>query len=85
MRALEGRCLAALIMLGGISLTAAAAGAAGFEKVPQTLKAATFVPPKLISGEGYRIGPTAETDGYINTYTLITDWGRISCSRTCRR
>ena len=77
MRALEGRCLAALILLGGISLTAAAAGAAGFEKAPQTLKAATFVPPKLISGEGYRIGPTAETDGYINTYTLITDWGRI--------
>ncbi len=67
---------ALLILLAGL-LAPAAAGAADFEKVPQNFKATDFVPQKMMSGEGFSVGPEARNDGYINTYALTTDWGEL--------
>ena len=70
------RILTVLAVLG-LVLAPAAAGAESFESIPQSFKATDFVPQKMTSGEGFTMGPTAENDGYINTYALTTDWGEI--------
>ncbi len=61
----------------GLLLAPVAAAAESFESVPQSFKATDFVPQKMMSGEGFTMGPNAENDGYINTYALTTDWGEI--------
>ncbi len=44
---------------------------------PLELSAADIVPKALMKGEVYRIESSAVNDGYVNTYTLVTDWGKV--------
>ena len=44
---------------------------------PVELEAKHFVPDELIVGGGYKLDPMAVNDGFVNTYTLSTDWGEI--------
>ncbi len=72
----NGRIFTVLAVLG-LVMAPPPAGAESFESVPQSFKATDFVPQKMMSGEGFTMGPNAENDGYINTYALTTDWGEI--------
>jgi len=68
----------AVLTLAALLLSPVGAIADGaFEEPPLELNAALIVPDNLIVGESYRIDPLVVNDGYSNTYTLITDWGKV--------
>jgi hypothetical protein len=62
--------LAALVMFAG------AAGAAEYES-PPVLKAADLAGDIPLKGERYRVDDEVPTDGYLATFTLRTDFGKV--------
>jgi hypothetical protein len=46
-----------------------------FEKLPLVLPAEDFVEPALMAGDGYKIDQHVTNDGFLNTYTLSSDYG----------
>ena len=48
-----------------------------FVTPPIELEAAKFVPADLMTGNTYRVRPTAVNDGFVNSYTLETQWGEL--------
>ena len=46
----------------------------GFE-TPQVLKPEDFLPPELIKGKNYTVDPDVNTNGFENTYLIITNYG----------
>jgi len=49
---------------------------------PRVLKAADILPPDLISGKNFRVDPVVVNDGYMNMYTVKSDFGQIKVTST---
>ena len=46
-------------------------------KTPLQLEAGQFVPGNLMTGRNHKVLPAASNDGFINGYTLSTEWGDV--------
>lgn len=49
---------------------------------PETLKASDILPPELLSGPNHTIEDKVTNDGYLNTYTLDSQWGNLEVVST---
>ena len=52
-----------------------------FESAP-VLKAAKILPPELLKGEHHRVANEVRTDGYLNYYTIESDFGEFVAEGT---
>ena len=73
---------ATLVMTMCTILIAGAQDLPEFQKVPITLKTSEHVPKNLLKGSNYRIEANAKNDGFINTYRLTTNYGRLKIEGT---
>jgi hypothetical protein len=49
---------------------------------PVTLKASEVLPPELLSSPSYKIGNEVHNDGFLNTYTVDSQWGQLKVVST---
>jgi hypothetical protein len=68
-----------MLLLDGVSLNAAAKS--NYEK-PPVLKASKILPADLVSGPYHRLDSKVQNDGYINTYTMHSTFGRFKVEST---
>jgi hypothetical protein len=69
---------AAVLLMVAASPILAAEQKPPFVQPPLQMEAAQLVPMELMAGEAYKVAPQATNDGYVNTYTLNTDWGEVT-------
>ena len=61
-----------------MALPAAGAGAQDFVQPPVDVEAERFVSSVQMRGPNHQVKDTASNDGFINTYTLTTEWGEAT-------
>ncbi len=69
--------IAALVLATGL----ASAAAERYESLP-ILKASRILPSGLLAGKYYRVQETVRNDGYMNTYTIESDFGPFKAPST---
>ena len=67
-----------------VSVTAALAQDVAFVKPPLEVKSGQFVPSELMTGKNHQVQPTASNDGFVNTYSLSTEWGDVKAASDYR-
>lgn len=45
-------------------------------RLPIEVRTGDYLSPEQMSGEGYTVGRKAVSDGFVNVYTIETEWGR---------
>ncbi len=68
-------CRESGIAIALLAFSAAGAGAQDIVTPPVDVKADRFVSSVLMRGPNHQVKETASNDGFINTYTLTTEWG----------
>lgn len=71
-----GRLVSGTVAMA-LSATGALAQDIAFVEPPLEVKAAQFVPSPLMAGKNHKVKAAASNDGFINTYSLSTEWGDV--------
>jgi len=64
-----------IIVATAVILAASAAQAANFDTATTTVSASSILKPGLLEGEHYRIAESVTVDGYMNHYTVESEFG----------
>ena len=67
--------LAAAVALLLFAAAGAPVAAEPVYEQPPTLSADLLLPPRLLAGPHHRVAEVVPNDGFLNTYTLESDWG----------
>lgn len=72
--------VAAIVM--GTSVSLVTAKDEPFQRLPIVLVASDFLPKSMLSGKGYSVNERVTNDGFMNTYTMKTDYGALTATST---
>jgi hypothetical protein len=75
-----GACTILIAVL--LSATGLASAAEERYESPPVLTASRILPSGLLSGQHYRVDETVHNDGYMNSYTIKSDFGQFQASST---
>ena len=64
-----------------LALTGFAADDSSYE-IPQERQAADVLPPELLEGEHHSVDDLVRSDGYLNYYTITSDYGEFEAAST---
>jgi hypothetical protein len=73
-----------LISLDGDGLSAGIASGETTFDAPEVRAASDVVPPVLLAGPHYRVGPTVKTFTFMNQYSVTSDYGAFTASSDAR-
>jgi hypothetical protein len=73
-----------LISLDGDGRSAGIASGETTFDAPEVRAASDVVPPALLAGPHYRVGPTVKTFAFMNQYSVTSDYGAFTASSDAR-
>jgi hypothetical protein len=75
------KSLTPLLLALAVLFSPPAPRAAEYE-APPVLKAKDFLPADILTGSHYEVDPQVESDGYMNYYTIMSDFGTFEARST---
>ena len=70
------------VLLAFIILSLTSYSLAADYEIPPILEAKDFLPGDLLKGEHHEVEPQVTNDGYMNQYTIVSDFGTFSAGST---
>jgi len=72
-----------IILFHSTCFTCAASGQS-FQSLPVVLSASDFLPKSLLTGGNYSVSDRVSNDGFINSYTITSDYGEYTVDGTAQ-